>query len=48
MGPFKKSPQNLNDVGNLMLMCHDCHKTIDQDKDGSKYSASLLHDGKGT
>lgn len=45
-GPFKKSPQNLNDVGNLMLMCHDCHKTIDQDKDGSKYSASLLQQWK--
>lgn len=45
-GPFKKIPQNLNDVGNLMLMCHDCHKTIDQDKDGSKYSACLLNEWK--
>jgi len=45
-GPFKKNPQSLNDVGNLMLMCHDCHKTIDQDKDGSKYSASLLQQWK--
>lgn len=41
-GPFKKKPQSLNDVGNLMLMCHDCHKTIDQDKDGIKYSGSRL------
>ena len=45
-GPFKRAPQSLNDVGNLMLMCHDCHKTIDQDKSGSKYSASLLQQWK--
>lgn len=45
-GPFKKNPQSLNDGGNLMLMCHDCHKTIDQDKDGSKYSGSLLQQWK--
>jgi len=45
-GPFKKNPQSLNDVGNLMLMCHDCHKTIDQNKDGSKYSGSLLQQWK--
>jgi len=29
-----------------MLMCHDCHKTIDQDGDGDKYSASLLQQWK--
>jgi len=45
-GLFKKNPKGLNDVGNLMLMCHDCHKTIDQDKDGSKYSALLLQGWK--
>lgn len=45
-GPFKKNPKSLNDVGNLTLMCHDCHKTIDQDKDGEKYSASLLRHWK--
>lgn len=45
-GPFKKTPQSLNDVGNLMLMCHDCHKTIDQDKDGIKYSGSRLQQWK--
>ncbi len=45
-GPFQKKPQKLNDVDNLMLMCHDCHKTIDQDKDGSKYSASILQQWK--
>jgi len=45
-GPFKKNPQSLNNVGNLMLMCHDCHKTIDQDKDGIKYSGSRLQQWK--
>jgi len=45
-GPFKKNHQSLNDVGNLMLMCHDCHKTIDQDKEGIKYSALLLQQWK--
>jgi hypothetical protein len=41
-GPLNKNPQSLNNVGNLMLMCHDCHKEIDQDKEGKKYSASML------
>lgn len=45
-GPFKKNQQSLNDVGNLMLMCHDCHKTIDQDRDGIKYSGSRLQQWK--
>jgi len=29
-----------------MLMCYDCHKTIDQDKEGIKYPASLLQQWK--
>lgn len=45
-GRFRKYPEKLNDVSNLMLMCHDCHKTIDQDKEGEKYSAKLLKDWK--
>ncbi|MDH4183337.1 MAG: SAVED domain-containing protein [Nitrospinota bacterium] len=45
-GLLKKTTQCLNDVGNLMLMCHDCHHTIDQDTDGSKYSASMLQQWK--
>ena len=39
-GPLKIS--QLNDISNLMLVCHDCHKTIDQDKQGIRYSAKLL------
>jgi hypothetical protein len=45
-GPFKKHPEDLNNLDNLMLMCHDCHKTIDQDKEGVKYSGSLLQQWK--
>jgi hypothetical protein len=45
-GPFKKMPKGLNDAGNLMLVCHDCHKTIDKDKNGAKYSADLLIEWK--
>jgi len=41
-GPFVANKAELNEVSNLMLMCHDCHKTIDQDKHGEKYSADLL------
>lgn len=41
-GIFTRLPAALNDVGNLMLVCHDCHKKIDQDKQGERYSAELL------
>jgi hypothetical protein len=39
---FLKSEKALNDISNLMLVCHECHKIIDHDKDGKKYSADLL------
>lgn len=32
----------LNDHENLMLVCHQCHELIDQDRHGKKYSAGLL------
>ncbi len=38
--------KELNNIDNLMLMCHDCHKTIDNDKEGIKYSAQLLQQWK--
>lgn len=41
-GPFITNKKRLNDITNLILVCHDCHKTIDQDKDGIRYSAELL------
>lgn len=41
-GRFKMNLPGLNEVVNLMLTCHDCHKTIDKEKDGGKYPAHLL------
>ena len=41
-GPFKHGLTGLNDISNLMLMCHGCHNKIDQDKNGDRYSAELL------
>ena len=41
-GPFAKKPAGLNKVGNLMLVCYDCHKKIDGDEEGVRYSAELL------
>lgn len=45
-GPLITNKDKLNNIDNLMLMCHDCHKTIDQDKEGLKYSAALLQSWK--
>jgi len=39
-GPLTK--KQINQLSNLMLVCHDCHKKIDQDKKGERYSAELL------
>lgn len=41
-GPFKKHRSGLNHTSNLMLVCHDCHKKIDKEKDGGRYRAQLL------
>ncbi len=41
-GPYKENLSALNDVSNLMLMCYECHKKIDQDRRGGRYSADLL------
>ena len=41
-GPFKLRLTAINDISNLMLMCHGCHQKIDQDKNGARYSADLL------
>ncbi|WP_256204415.1 HNH endonuclease [Planococcus faecalis] len=45
-GPFKTKLSQLNSIENLALMCHDCHKLIDADKEGEKYSGSLLQQWK--
>jgi CBASS immunity sensor of nucleotide second messenger signals len=36
----------VNDIGNLMLVCHACHRKMDQSPDGGRYSADLLRDWK--
>lgn len=41
-GPLITNKKALNDIENLMLMCHDCHKTIDQDENGDRYSGEML------
>jgi len=41
-GPFKNNLSTINDISNLMLMCHGCHKKIDQDKKGQRYKSELL------
>ncbi len=38
--------ESLNDIGNLMLVCHGCHRTIDKHKDGGRYPADLLRQWK--
>ena len=40
------SQARLNDFDNLMLVCHACHRKIDQDPSGSRYPALLLQQWK--
>lgn len=41
-GPFKIGLTKLNDISNLMLMCHGCHRKIDQEGGHLRYPAGLL------
>jgi hypothetical protein len=34
--------KKLNDLDNLLLVCHSCHRKIDQHLDGGRYPVSLL------
>lgn len=45
-GPFKGKEHEINDISNLLLVCHDCHKKIDHDKIGSRYSGQQLREWK--
>jgi SMODS-associated and fused to various effectors sensor domain len=45
-GRFITNRAALNEIHNLMLVCHGCHKTIDQDKQGVRYSVELLRQWK--
>lgn len=41
-GPFKTGLNKLNDISNLMLMCHGCHRKIDQEEGSLRYPADRL------
>ena len=45
-GPLKKMKRLLDSLDNLILVCHDCHRKIDKEKDGGRYSAALLKEWK--
>lgn len=45
-GPFTFNRKGINDVHNLMLVCHDCHSKIDNEPDGGQYTADLLIEWK--
>lgn len=44
--PSRSVAKKLNKLPNLMLLCHDCHKIIDLDHDGARYSVKLLRQWK--
>lgn len=41
-GPFVTNKKQLNEMPNLLLLCHDCHESIDSEIDGGRYPAKLL------
>jgi hypothetical protein len=41
-GPFVTNRKQLNDLANLLLVCHDCHETIDQGDPVTRYPAARL------
>ena len=41
------SKDQINSLGNLILVCHGCHQKIDARQDGGRYSAQLLQRMKG-
>lgn len=36
----------INDLSNLILVCHGCHRKIDKEQDGGRYTAALLKQWK--
>lgn len=43
---FWGKAEDLNSAENLILVCRKCHKLIDEDKEGLRYSAELLRQWK--
>jgi len=38
--------KDLNNFGNLMLVCHGCHQKVDKSQDGGRYKVALLQEWK--
>ena len=47
-GNEKLAANEINDIGNLMLVCHECHQKLDARQDGGRYTAELLQRWKQT
>lgn len=45
-GPYAKDQALINEHDNLLLACSDCHKLIDKEKDGGRYTAAVLQASK--
>lgn len=45
-GPLILNKPALNELKNLLLLCFDCHKKIDKEKNGGRYTAELLQQWK--
>ncbi len=45
-GKGEVSEDELNELSNLILVCHECHQKIDKTKDGGRYTATLLRHWK--
>jgi hypothetical protein len=41
-GPFVRNKKELNEIGNLILVCHGCHSKIDKEGNEERYPAALL------
>lgn len=45
MGPRGRTglaSDQINDISNLMLICHGCHRKLDKENNGERYGAPLL------
>jgi hypothetical protein len=40
------APEEINGIGNLMLVCHECHQKLDAKQNGDRYNAELLQEWK--
>jgi SMODS-associated and fused to various effectors sensor domain len=45
-GELANNVKALNEVENLILVCHDCHRTIDQNPDGGRYTVNVVRQFK--